>query len=785
MSTSDNFTPVEQIVLERSGRKKTYPPTEKINIIEVENFPALGKLTAFRFLEWVQDNPGGVISLPTGKTPEHFIKWVKYFLENWDQPQVQKELEENGVPGSKKPDMKSLHFIQIDEFYPINPQQHNSFHYYVKKFYIDGFKLDPKKALLINCWETGIPQGMSLENIFPDDKVDLTLRTRHPQNTMERTQRSVIEAVDQYCADYERKIRDMGGIGFFLGGIGPDGHIAFNIRGSDHYSTTRLTATNYETQAAAATDLGGIEVAKNRLVITIGLATITFNPNAVAIIIAAGEAKAKIVTNSIQNADNNLYPATALQKLPNARFYLTHGAASLLVERQYEDFIHSESISQAQMEKVIIDLSINKGKSIRELTQNDLQTDRFSHFLLKKTRKNYKNIISGVEDNLVKKLEAGLAAVENMTFMHTAPHHDDIMLGYLPYIYHLVRTPKNRHFFNYMTSGFTAVTNFYVLNLLRNLLTYIDTPNFQNLMAENYFNPHNENVRNRDVSHYLDGIASMNEAVKNEAVARRLLRNLVFLYEEDSLQHLKDRINELIDYFKTQYPGKKDMAYIQQLKGMIREWEADLLWAHFGFDSRSVNHLRLGFYKGEIFTEEPEAERDIKPVLQLLRKINPNIVTVAFDPEGSGPDTHYKVMQTISEALKIYEKESGRSDIEVWGYRNVWYRFHPSDVNVIVPVSLNSMAILESIFQNSFGSQCAASFPSYEYDGPFSRLARKIQAEQFQTLKMCLGEEFFNLNTHPRLRASHGLCYLKKMSLSEFYTSSMELRKQMESKEKI
>ncbi len=49
----------------------------------------------------------------------------------------------------------------------------------------------------------------------------------------------------------ERKIRDMGGIGFFLGGIGPDGHIGFNIKGSDHYFTTRLCPTNYETQAAA------------------------------------------------------------------------------------------------------------------------------------------------------------------------------------------------------------------------------------------------------------------------------------------------------------------------------------------------------------------------------------------------------------------------------------------------------------------------------------------------------------------------------------------------------
>ena len=53
------------------------------------------------------------------------------------------------------------------------------------------------------------------------------------------------------------KIRDLGGIGFFLGGIGPDGHIAFNTRGSDHYTTTRLTSTNFETQAQAAGDLGG------------------------------------------------------------------------------------------------------------------------------------------------------------------------------------------------------------------------------------------------------------------------------------------------------------------------------------------------------------------------------------------------------------------------------------------------------------------------------------------------------------------------------------------------
>jgi len=73
---------VEQYYLKKSNRKSVYSPTEKIPVIQVNNFPALGKFTAFRFIEWVQNNPGGVISLPTGKTPEHFIKWVGYYLKN-------------------------------------------------------------------------------------------------------------------------------------------------------------------------------------------------------------------------------------------------------------------------------------------------------------------------------------------------------------------------------------------------------------------------------------------------------------------------------------------------------------------------------------------------------------------------------------------------------------------------------------------------------------------------------------------------------------------------------
>ena len=50
-----------------------------------------------RFLEWAQQNPGGVISLPTGKTPEHFIDWVKRLLSTWDLPETRAQLEQAGI----------------------------------------------------------------------------------------------------------------------------------------------------------------------------------------------------------------------------------------------------------------------------------------------------------------------------------------------------------------------------------------------------------------------------------------------------------------------------------------------------------------------------------------------------------------------------------------------------------------------------------------------------------------------------------------------------------------
>jgi glucosamine-6-phosphate deaminase len=771
---------VERLALERSNYDLVYPPEEKIPSIIADNFPALGKLTAIRFLEWVLENPDGVISLPTGKTPEYFIRYVQHFLSSWETKKTRQELEDMGLQCDKRPDLSGLRFVQIDEFYPIDSKQHNSFYYYVNKYYIKGFGLDPDRALLINASEIGMTEGSEIDDIFPDMSVDVSLRFRKAKSLLQKRQQNVLIAVDQFCTDYERKIRAMGGIGFFLGGIGPDGHIAFNVRGSDFFSTTRLTQANYETKATAASDLGGIEVARNKSVITIGLATIGYNPEAVAIIFAAGEAKANIIAKTIQSPLSNYRPGSSLLTLPNARFYLTRGSAAQLKNRLIVDFSRKESLSEEDMCRVVMDLSLATSKPIRELNRLDFDHDQFAKELIKKSGSTIGELKRKTEETVLGSLTAGHTPIENKTFLHTAPHHDDIILGYLPYITNLVRRSSTHHYFAYMTSGFNAVTNKYMGEVVRDLMSRLDSGDFNDLIEQGYFDTGNDRSRRLDTTLYMQGVARHHLDKKDEATSRRLLRNLIEIYEEEDINNIGDRLRELDNYFTTQYPGKKDYAIVQQLKGRVREWESDLKWAVYGFTGEAVRHLRLGFYQGDIFTEQPTVERDVEPILQMLREINPDVVTVAFDPEGSGPDTHYKVLQAVSQALHTYEEESGRHDLKVLGYRNVWYRFHPSESNLYVPSSLTHLNDMESTFDICFNTQRTASFPNWEYDGPFSRVARKTQVKQFENIKTFLGEDFFVSNEDHGLRACCGIVFLREMGLEEFYTKSQELRKYAE-----
>jgi glucosamine-6-phosphate deaminase len=197
--------------------------------------------------------------------------------------------------------MESLSFVQIDEFYPMDATQQNSFHWYVNEFYLKGFGIHPENALLIDATNLGLPPGVAMQEIFPNNIVDLSLRVRQTRADLERRQKEAINRVDEFCMEYESRIQEMGGIGFFLGGIGPDGHIAFNVVGSSVYPS-RPDRDELRHRPWQRADLGGIEVSRSRLVITIGLAISAYNPTATAIIIAAGDAKAPIVASAIERS---------------------------------------------------------------------------------------------------------------------------------------------------------------------------------------------------------------------------------------------------------------------------------------------------------------------------------------------------------------------------------------------------------------------------------------------------------------------------------------------------
>lgn len=762
---------VEKAFFNRSGRKEW---STRLPYIVVNNFPELGLLTSLRFLEWVSENPEGVISLPTGKTPEYFIKWTSRFLSGWDDKENQRLMRENGLSISK-PSLKGLHFVQIDEFYPINPSHHNSFYDYVKNYYVEGFGLDPSKALLINSEEIALPDNQHYSNVFPDGVIDLTLRNREPANNFESLQQASIFRIDNWCTEYENRIRELGGIGFFLGGIGPDGHIAFNTKGSDHNSTTRLTATNFETQAAAAGDLGGIEISRKRKVITIGLGTLTYNPDGVSVIFAAGESKATVIKNALQNPPVNLYPATVLQRQKASRFYLTEGAASQLddsIERYYTE----GPWTKEKTERAVFDLCLRINKYATRLELQDLKSDRYCSMIPGLSL----DTVTEVIESTRRKIEQGVRKEVNKTYLHTGPHHDDIMLGIFPAIIPQLRVNTNRFHFTVLTSGFTSVSNALMIRLLKECVRHLDEDRIGMLKYPDFFEKGYKFKFDKDVSHYLDKIADNDEQGKLRGICHRLIRVMVGIYELKSREELRSRILENVAVLESSYSGKKDPPDIQKLKGMLREFEEELVWAHYGVKTRSIEHMRLGFYTGDLFTPQPQGKRDVQPVLELMRRTKPDVISLAFDPEGAGPDTHYKVLQAIAEALREWQKERDLSSLRIIGYRNVWYKFHPAESNVFVPVSLNSMAVLNSSFRNCYISQVEASFPSPEFDGPFSELSQKIWVEQFKRVQLILGKDFFYDNESPKLRATHGMVFYREMDCDTFLRHARELEKSIE-----
>jgi len=116
------------------------------------------------------------------------------------------------------------------------------------------------------------------------------------------------------CARYEEKIKKAGGVHLFVGGIGPDGHIAFNEPGSSLSSRTRVKTLTYDTILANSRFFDGDINKVPKTALTVGVGTVMDAEEV--LIIVNGHNKARALRHAIEGSVNHMWTISALQMHP-------------------------------------------------------------------------------------------------------------------------------------------------------------------------------------------------------------------------------------------------------------------------------------------------------------------------------------------------------------------------------------------------------------------------------------------------------------------------------------
>jgi glucosamine-6-phosphate deaminase len=120
--------------------------------------------------------------------------------------------------------------------------------------------------------------------------------------------------LDAECERYEEKMKKVGGVNLFMGGIGPDGHIAFNEPASSLSSRTRVKTLTYDTIVANSRFFGGDVNKVPKTALTVGVATV-MDAHEV-LIIVGGHNKARALQHAIEEGINHIWTISALQMHP-------------------------------------------------------------------------------------------------------------------------------------------------------------------------------------------------------------------------------------------------------------------------------------------------------------------------------------------------------------------------------------------------------------------------------------------------------------------------------------
>lgn len=213
------------------------------------------KITAFNP---TADKPF-VLGLPTGSTPlamyEQLIKLHKNKLLSF----------------------KNVITFNMDEYVGLEATNPESYHYYMYHNFFNHIDIEHKNINILD--------GMAADLI-------------------------------QECQNFEQKITDLGGMDIIVGGIGEDGHLAFNEPSSSLASVTRVKTLNSSTVMANSRFFGHNIEKTPKLALTMGMKTIMDAKEVM--MLAKGMNKATAIAHTIEGAVSGLCPASFLQMHPKA-----------------------------------------------------------------------------------------------------------------------------------------------------------------------------------------------------------------------------------------------------------------------------------------------------------------------------------------------------------------------------------------------------------------------------------------------------------------------------------
>ena len=522
--------------------------------------------------------------------------------------------------------------FNLDEYIPMDPNSIHSYHKFMFENLFDHIDIDPNNI--------NIPNG----NINSDK-------------------------IEKHCVEFENKIKNEGGLDFQLLGIGRNGHIGFNEPGSIESSVTRKVKIELTTRFDAASEFGGINnVPKDA--ISMGIRTI-MNAKRV-VLVAWGEGKAKIIKKSVEEEENELVPASFLQKHPNCLFFLDKESSSQL-KRMNSPWVYvdidktpSNPLSSTivgwtdfNIKKAVIWLSIKKNKPILQLTDEDYQENGMGGIFEKHVSSYDTNIKAfNIIQNSITGWPGGKPNADDTNrperskpskkrVLIFSPHPDDDVISMGGTFERLITQGHEVHV-AYNTSGNIAVNDNNVLEiteLIKRLAVSLSPKELDILMSD-----------------------GKNKLEKNHII-----------WASNFHKKISGLITEKIDI--------DGFKIVNKIKGIIRKSEAHQACQYLGLkNEKNIHYLDMPFYQTGTIKKKDISDEDIKVVQNLITKIKPHQVYAAgdlSDPHG----THRLCLRSIYRAIDNLKNKLFMKDCYVWLYRGAWNEWKIYDIDMSVPLS--------------------------------------------------------------------------------------------------